>query len=429
MSILSDDWAPLLRYVETSLALQTLCLDGDFHDPIELSFMELLLGAVGRNTNVRTLNLGHSVGYGPLPMAAFLNETTSLQALELDVSGNVLSDDSRLIVVEALANNAQVTDLTLHLGEDNDDDGEDNDDDRDDVEVSIRILHALQRNAALEKLKLIFDYFNLALVPGNAWLSLLQSDIPLRCLELCSVKFDGNAVEHLLNGLRSLRSRGRVIDLDMHNCFYENSVVDTLVNLVPSVCEGLPVISTLKLTDPRYHQNPLYHQVADWNKVVSVCSGFSPFKHLAISLNNAGETCGVLGQLAVKWPAQMESLAILNPLGLAETEALVTVVKSAVLLKKLSVNLYRVDNNLRLKLEDALRVNGSVVDGCEGLSHYCLRNVNLRKLLAQRPMPSTDLYLVPMLFRASTVAKKMTPNMLLMGLLGCDTLSKSVISN
>jgi hypothetical protein len=118
------------------------------------------------------------------------------------------------------------------------------------------------------------------------------------------------------------------------------------------------------------------------------------------------------------------SLSLLNGgMRLAETEALVTYIKSAVHLKELSVNLYHADKNLRSMLTEALRVNGSVVDVGEGMPRtYCVRNSNLRSLLEQRPMPSTDLFLIPMLFQISKVAEKMAPNMLFMGLLGCDDL-------
>jgi hypothetical protein len=106
------------------------------------------------------------------------------------------------------------------------------------------------------------------------------------------------------------------------------------------------------------------------------------------------------------------------------TEALVTFLKSAIHLKKLSVILDRMEEYERAMLINGLRENGSLVKVGRGLPRlYCRRNKQLRLLLGERPLPSAKLSLVPSLLHAAKAAKKMAPNTIFMGLLGCDRLS------
>jgi hypothetical protein len=330
-------------------------------------------------------------------------QDTSLQELALDVSEYVLSDLSALLsVVDALANNTQVTDLTLHLG-----------DDEDDVEERVDVLHTLHQNTTLQKLSLgVHDMQDNGsyLVPGHAWESLLRSDVPLLSLGLSYISFDGDAVEYLLNGLIS---QDNAIDLELDRCFFGNGAIDTLVRLVPGIQKCL--VSSLTVKGPRCDpRNP------QWNKLVAALyplSGVSPFLHLTIKLSKE-LTCGLLDQLRIKSPKQMTSLK-LRCGGVEDIFALFMFVKSAVHLKKLTVDLSNWGEDCPEYFGDFLRENGSLVDVGEGLTRaYFLRNENLRLLLEQRPMPLTDLPLVPSLFHVAKAAKKLSPTTILMGLLG-----------
>jgi hypothetical protein len=401
--ITTDEWASFFHYIATSAALHTVCLapsdytaDMNMRDPIIFMFTERLLHAVGSNTNVRALSFWPFVVYEMLPMVALLNQTTTLQELSLDISAHVLSDESRLSVVDALANNTQVTDLTLHLGN-----GSDN------VELCVLVLHALRQNSTLQKLALdvygrVGEYYS---VPGLAWSSLLHSKVPLRSLVLSSISFEGDAMEHMLNGLIS---RDTAIDLELDRCFFGNDAIDSLIRIARDNHKRL--ISKLTVKEPRCH--PLH---SEWSKLFAALCPLSrvfPFVQLAI-----GPRPEFIAALRAMNPSRRVSPCLRH----AEIDALVTFVKGAVNLKKLSIHFF--DQRGRTMLENALRENGSVENVSGGLTNkYCERNVNLRLLLNQRPMPLTGLSLVPSLFHAAKPAKKMAANMILTGLLSCDHL-------
>jgi hypothetical protein len=127
------------------------------------------------------------------------------------------------------------------------------------------------------------------------------------------------------------------------------------------------------------------------------------------------DACGILRQLTVEAPTQMESLTLKGEsLSSEVNEALATFVKSAVWLKKLSLDLSDdLDENFRTILEEALQENGSLVLACEGLTDlYCCRNANLRLLLEQQPMSLAVLSLIPSLFHAAKAAKRMAANII-----------------
>jgi hypothetical protein len=408
-TISSGDWAFLVNYVKTSEALHTVQLDmgavsRTTRDPAWLLFTNDLLSAVGSNTNVRVLNFGLDVVYDELSMVTLLSKTTSVKELELDISGFVLSYESRLMVVQALAVNVHITQLILYVAKylDGDDDA---------VAEWVHPLRILRQNTTLQKLKFcvsknVTDHH--FLVPGHAWSSLLHSNVPLVSFELRGISFNRDAVEHLLNGLIS---RDAVIDLDLGDCFFGNGAIDSLIRIVPRIRKGL--ISRLTLKDLGYPLDKL-------NTLAEALYSLSPV-HLAISPGQ-DITCALLRKLTSKSPRQMTSLALVrvrDPLRPAETVALAAFIKSAVHLEKLSVHSsFRGD---RAMLEAALRENGSLVHACEGLTDaYCRRNKSLALLLEQRPLPADHLSLVPSLFWATKVAKKMTANMIFAGLLACD---------
>jgi hypothetical protein len=417
----TDDWALLLNYVATSSVLQTVCMEStsspesDDHVQKTVMFSERLLLAVGSNANICALKLDGFIQYEPSDMLALLNQKTTLQELALDISRHVLSDESRLNVVDALANNTRITDLTLFLGFD-----------PDDVELRVcdHALHALCQNTTLQKLSLDF-YGHVAenySVSGLAWSSLLQSKVPLLSLRLRSISFNGDEMEHLLRGLF-----GRVpaIDLELDDCFFSNDAIDSLMRIEPDIQKGR--VSKLTVTEPRCgpRHNPA------WNKLVAALyplSGVSRSVHFTVG-QFPELTCALLGQLTIKSPTQMMSFT-LQHMSPVEIEALVAFVKSAIHLKELSVNfshrhgnLFLGLSNLRTMVEDALRENGSVVNVCQGLTNkYCERNTNLCLLLKRRPMPLDELSLVPSLFRAAQAANKMRAHFIFTGLLGCDHL-------
>jgi hypothetical protein len=224
-TIRSDNWEPLLHYIETSVVLQIVSLDEISYDrsnrdPICVNFTEHLLRAVGRNANIHALKFGNFVVYEPLSMAAFLKATTSVQVLELNISCFRLPNDSRLMHAGALASNAHVTDLTLYFEVNKDND------------VCASAMRVVRNNKTIQQLKLEFedddddDVDPCSLVPGHVWSSLLQSGIPLRSLDFRSVRFDRDAMTHLLRGLSN---RDTAIDLLLEHCFFENCVIDALV--------------------------------------------------------------------------------------------------------------------------------------------------------------------------------------------------------
>jgi hypothetical protein len=202
-------------------------------------------------------------------MTAFLQETTSVQVLELNISCFGLPDDSRLMLAGALASNTHVTDLTLYFEVDKDND------------VCASVMHVLCNNTRLQQLNLEFErddddddhddddhddgdpYF---LVPGHVWSSLLQSGIPLRSLSLRSMRFDRDAMTHLLHGLNK---RDTAIDLQLVDCFFKNCVIDALVDLAPTIFKSL--VSQLTVDCPSFP----YERDPRWIKTVDVLNPIS----------------------------------------------------------------------------------------------------------------------------------------------------------
>jgi hypothetical protein len=405
----SYDWSLLLHYIATSATLHEVWLSASSYrltpDPIALKFSKHLLRAVRSNPNVR--ELGFSVGavYDARHMVALLNHTTSLQELELNFAGYVLSDHSRLIVAQALARNTRVTHLNLRFGQ------------GDDVEMIAPALRVIHQNTTLQKLGLIFD--GGALVPGHVWSSLLLSGVPLGSLELSMACFDRVAMEHLLNGLIG---RSTAIDLKFRGCGFDHGAIDALADILPTVDKRL--VSRLTIDQIGFEDGS-----RRWNEVVAAVNSLSLFQHLVFG-PFLYETCALLEQLTAEAPKQMESLTLLQKLSSAETKALVAYVKSAIYLKNLSVDLSEQNGNFFMALdnfctalEGALKENGSLVYTCEGLTDkYCMRNANLGLLLGRKPMPLDDLSLIPSLFQAAKAAKKMAANMILTGLLSCGHL-------
>jgi hypothetical protein len=379
-TIETDDFTSLLNYVATSPVLHTVgcetyCGLEPTHESICSIFADHLLRAVGSNLHIRTLRFDRGMVYEPQHMTGFLNHTTSLKELTLSISGDFLSDQLQLAVVGALTNNAHITHLTLHFGW------------NDDAAAYTRVLEVLRHNVTLQKLGLTFGGCA-DVVPGHVWSLLLGSGIPLRGLGLTRAKFDLDATQQLLNGLIS---RGTVLDLKLDRCSFDNRALDQLADFLP----------------------------------------VSPLQHLAIRLPSP-QACVLVRQLAVTLPTRMESLDLLYLDG-EIVVPLVTFLKNAVHLKKLSVDSFWLEANERATLENGLRGNGSLVAVGEGLRDvYCRRNTSLRLLLGQRPLPPADVLLVPLppadvllvpkLFRAAMAAEKMAPTMIFMGLLGCDRL-------
>jgi hypothetical protein len=397
--ITTDDLALLLTYVATSAALRTVRLEPfDYNaspptvDPI---FADQLMRAVRSNSNVHALQWLH-VRYDPALMTAFLDQAASLQELLLDVSRRVISDEARLIVFGALARNAQITDLCLLY-----------DDDDDDMEMlAHHYLQILQQNTTIQKLHLSFN----GSLSGNVWSSLLRSGIPLRCLSLFFVTFDRDAMKGLVEGLIG---RGTAIDLILDACFFFNDGIDELIRPIPTMRNYQA--STLTISQTSEYDDPRGTEMIEYL--------LSPFQHLVIDLGG-DFTRALLVQLTIQSPPHLESLALVGNYRVqAELEAVVAYVKSAVHLKKLSVDLRYQGENLPATLEAAIRENGSLENVCEGLPRtYCERNANLRLMLERRPMPIADLLLLPSLFQAAKATKKMAAHKILTGLLCCDHL-------
>jgi hypothetical protein len=167
-------------------------------------------------------------------MAAFLKATTSVQVLELNISC-----DSRLMYAGALASNTHVTDLTLYFEVNKDND------------VCASEMRVVRNNKTIQQLRLEFedddddDVDPCSLVPGHVWSSLLQSGIPLRSLDFRSVRFDRDAMTHLL---RCLSNRDTAIDLQLEHCFFENCVIDALV-LVSQLTVNYPSFPMKEIPD------------------------------------------------------------------------------------------------------------------------------------------------------------------------------------
>jgi hypothetical protein len=109
--ITSYGWVLVLLYVAKLWAWNNVVLIRWV--PSAWTFSKQLLRAVARNTNIPELEMGQSVTYNPSAQAAFLNRRTSVEEVALDISGDVLSDDSRLNLLEVLAHNTQITVLVL----------------------------------------------------------------------------------------------------------------------------------------------------------------------------------------------------------------------------------------------------------------------------------------------------------------------------
>jgi hypothetical protein len=337
--------------------------------------------------------------YDPEAMVDFINQTTSRFTLGLELSGNLLSEELRLKVVEALASNAHIDFLILGFGR------------VDDVEMFPNALQALHQNTTLKSLWL--NFYSSARVPGRLWYSLLKSGPPLRDLDLCNVLFDGCAIGQLLNGLIS---RDTAIHLGLYDCFFSDDALDTLIRVLPTVAKHC--LLSLTIVNPRYRRD-----YPELNTLAEALYSLPPFR-LEISLDE-NETCALLGKLTSKSPPWMTSLVLHNRLRLAETEALVAFVKSAVHLEMVSAQVFDHVVNAHAMVEEAARENGSLIRAYEGPPCvYNRRNANLRLLLVQRPMPLEleNLSLMPSLFQAAKAAKKMAANFIFAGLLGCDHL-------
>jgi hypothetical protein len=327
----TDEFALLLHYVDTSAALCTVRLRPfDWNSPTATGvsiFAEQILCATRRSNNIRALQLGNPVAYDPLQMVEFLDQTTSLKEIQLDVSRRVLSHESRLTVLEALARNAQITDLNLLF----------DDDDGDDVEMFAHSLQILHPSKTLQRLHLTF-WGNALLVPGHVWSSLLQSGISLRCLSLFDIPFDGDTMKCLVEGLIS---RDAAIALELDACEFNSDAIDEVLRSIPSMRKHL--VSTLTITQLEdYFENYLRPDDELFNDLLAKIFPVSPFQHLVLDLG-CDFTRVLLGRLTIKAPPHMESLALLGTycISAAEMKALAAFVKSAVHLTKLSVDLFR----------------------------------------------------------------------------------------
>jgi hypothetical protein len=401
----ADDWALLLHYVATSAALCTVWLEHfDRNSPTATGisiFAEQIMRAARRNNSVRALKLCYHVAYDHSQMVEFLEQTTSLKEIQLDVSRRVLSDESRLIILEALAHNTQISDLILEF----------DDNENDDLDMFAHSLQMLHPSTMLQELHLTF-WGNALLVPGDVWSSFLRDAKHLRCLSLFCMPFDRDAMKGLVKGLID---RDTAISLELDACWFFNGAIDELLCSIPTMRKHL--VSTLTIRQLQdYDENyPRLYEL--FNDLIAKIYPLSPFQHLVLDLS-CSFTLAVLGHLTIKAPPHMESLALVGyRIQAATTEALAAFVKSAIHLTKLSVQFSGRAQRLRTMLQEALRENGSIVDVGEGLPRtYCDRNANLRLLLQEQP----NLSLVPSLFQAAKAAKKMAANMILAGLLGLN---------
>jgi hypothetical protein len=406
----ANDCALLLHYVATSTALRTVWLEPfDAFEPLDSFigfgvtrysiFAEQIMRAARRNNNIRALTLSTDVSFDPSQMVEFLDQTTSLKELHLDVSRCVLSDEKRLIVLGALARNTHITDLTLEF--------QDGDAEMLALTVTLQTLH---ENTTLQKLCLFSSKYPL-FVPGHAWSLLLGSGIPLHCLSLSNVSFDHAAMKGLLKGLIG---RDTTIDLKLNACTFSNGAIDELMCSVPTMRKHL--VSTLTISWHQFDRSDT--RLKD---LMTKIYPLSPFQHLAINLEG-NFTRALLGQLTIKSPPHMESLTLRGfNVVQTETEALAAFVKSAIHLKKLSVDSSLLDRNERAMLKVALRENGSLAKVHGGLPRtYCRRNRALHLLLKQHPIPLAKLSLVPSFCHAAKAAKKMGATLIFAGLLGCD---------
>jgi hypothetical protein len=341
-----------------------------------------------------------------LQMVEFLGQTTSLQEIHLGVSRRFLSDESRLIVLEALARNIHISDLVLGFDMD------------DGIEMFADSVQMLHQSTTLQLLHLRF-WGDIPLVPGHVWTSLLKSGIPPRCcLSLFCMPFDRKAMKGLVKGLIE---RDAAIDLRLDACDFYNGAAGELLRSIPNMRKHM--VSTLTITQMDNYENNDFPRMNDLLKdLVAKIYPVSPFQHLVIDMYG-DFTLFLLRQLKIKAPPYMESLAlechhVIH--GAQEMKALAAFVKSAVHLKKLSLDLSSQRAKGRAALKEALPINGSIVDVGEGLTRkYCNRNANLR-LLLQEPIAAANLSLVPSLFQAAKAAKKMAATMILAGLLGLN---------
>jgi hypothetical protein len=393
--ITTEEYARLLdTHVATSAALRTIRLlapEWNTLIPTGISVLaEQMMRAARRNHNVCALELSYGVSYDPLQMVEFLDQTTSLQQLQLDVSRRILSDESRLIVMQALARNTQITNLFLKF---NADDG---------VQIVSQSLQTLHQNTALQKLCVALWGTTLT-IPGHVWTLLLRSGIPLRSLALWDISFDRDAAKGLMDGLIARKTD---IDLELNACFFDHEAIDEVILSIPTMRKNM--VSTLTIRHQCYRRN-----CPRMNNMIEKIYPLSPFKHLAIDLSG-DFTRALLSQLTIKSPPLMESLTLLGTdCEHADMEALAIFIKSAIHLKTLSVELSEQNKNFRTTLEKALRENGSVETVSMGLTRtYCDRNANLRLLLQQQPMPPANLSLVPSLFQAAKSAKNMVANII-----------------
>jgi hypothetical protein len=364
--ITTDEFALLLHYVATSAALRTVllqqpCFTASTVTSISI-FVEQIMRAARRNNNIRALKLCDYVAYDPLQMVEFLGQTTSLQEIMLYVSRSVLSDESRLNVLEALARSAQISYLILGFEK------------KDGLEMFADSLQLLHKSTTLQKLHLSF-LEEIPLVPGYVWSSFLQDAIALHCLSLFCMPFDRDAMKGLVEGLISRNAAA--IDLELDACDFDNGAIDELFCSIPTMDKH--IFSTLKITQMGHYDDDDTRMNALLKGLVAKVYPVSPFQHLVLDLDGEDFTLALLRRLA-KAPPQMESLALVGNYGIppAVTKAVAAIVKSAVCLKKLSVESACRSPKFCVALEEALRVNGSIVDVCERLTRKYSFQVSFR---------------------------------------------------
>jgi hypothetical protein len=231
----ADGWTLLLEYMTTSTSLQLVVFqfrhDGlryfPRHHSIILSLVEQVLHAIVNNTIVCELRFCLGMIYQPFSIIALLNVISSLQELHLDVSDYVLSSaESRLSIVDPLSSNTTIERLKLDVGEYGFD--------GDVGEISESVIKGLCQNTSLQTLSL--SLHGATLVLGQSWSALLQSAIPLCCLVLDHVCFNRDAVEDLMRGLIW---RANTIDLELRECIWDQSAIDSMVAFIPTIHKSL----------------------------------------------------------------------------------------------------------------------------------------------------------------------------------------------
>jgi hypothetical protein len=226
----TNEWASLLRFIATSPALATVrlrhCADysfrGDMQAVISMDFVESTLHAVGRNANIRALRFEHGGHYDRRLMVSLVSQSTSLQELELAVFGS----HGSVVVAEALVNNDQISDLTLHVHSSIS---------YYDIAERTRFWEVLCQNVSLQRLDLNFNVDDW--VPEHMWSSLFENCIHLRRLGLTAVHFDDEKMNPLLTSLISRRDSA--LDLKLVSCSFQHGALDELAGLLPTIRKRL----------------------------------------------------------------------------------------------------------------------------------------------------------------------------------------------